>query len=172
MAGKKKKAKKKLDWRGQILLLGLFIMSIVFLPTTILLFFGMMPTVVAAVIGRGREGSRALTVGAMNFAGSFPFLLDIWTGENTIEQSGTMLFDPRTIVVMYCAAAVGYLVDWAVSGMVGNVMVQQAKSRITRIEELQADMEQRWGSEVTGDVPLDSQGFPVNDDLPEPGHKR
>lgn len=77
-----------------------------------------------------------------------------------------MLFDPRTIVVMYCAAAVGYLIDWAVSGLVGNILVQQAKSRIAAIDERQAAMVKRWGHEVTGEVALDEQGFPMDDDGP------
>ncbi len=160
----KKKRKKPMTWQAQVLLLFAFILSIVFLPTTILIFFGMLPTMVASFIGRGREGSRALTVGAMNFAGCFPFILDLWTSRNTVEQAVSMLFDPRTIVVMYCAAAVGYLIDWAVSGLVGNILVQQAKSRIAAIDERQAAMVKRWGPEVTGEVALDEQGFPLDDD--------
>lgn len=164
MAARKKK--RVITWREQVLMLGGFIASVVFLPSTILLFFGMLPTVVAALIQRGGSG-RALSVGVMNFAGCFPFLLQLWTSQNNIEQSISMLFDPLTIIVMYCAAGVGYLIDWGVSGVVGTLVVQQSKLRMDRIKEEQADLVEQWGIEVTGDVPVDWRGFPLDDEVAE-----
>ncbi len=141
-----------------------FIAMIVFLPTTIFLFFAMMPTLVASLVDRSGKGTRALTVGAMNLAGSTPFLLELWTGGHTAENALTLISNPRTIIVIYCAAGIGYLIDWAMSGIVATVMIQRSASRLKEIKKRQADLVERWGQEVTGLLPLDAYGFPFEKD--------
>lgn len=161
MADKKKakgrSSKKKLPVLG----IAGFIAAVIFMPTTILLFFGMLPTVAAGFIDRSGKGIKALTVGAMNLAGCTPFLLELWTGGHTADLSLEIISDPRTIIVIYCAAAMGYLVDWAVSGIVKSLLLQKAKSRTKEIKDRQSYLVKRWGREVTGELPLDAFGFPI-----------
>jgi hypothetical protein len=163
MAKKKvAKAKRRSDgkWSRRLLSAISFIAMIVFLPTSIFLFFSMMPTLVAGLVDRSGKGTRALTVGAMNLAGSTPFLFELWTGGHTAQNALALISNPRTIVVIYCAAGIGYLIDWAMSGIVATVMIQRSASRLKEIKKKQAELVERWGEEVTGLLPLDAYGFP------------
>jgi len=147
--------------RGQVLILFSLISAIIFMPTTIMLFLGMLPTLVAGLVDRSGKGTKALTVGSMNLAGCTPFLLDLWTIDHSSENALRIISDPRTIIVIYCAAGVGYLIDWAMSGIVGTIMVQRSGYRMKEIKKRQAALVERWGPEVTGKIPLDAYGFPI-----------
>jgi len=170
---KGRKKKKGISWQTQIILIFVLMAAIAAMPTTMLVFFGMLPTVVALFIDRTGEKTRALAVGAMNAAGCTPFILQLWTTNNSMEHAGMIITDPRTIIVMYCAAGVGYIIDWAISGLVGTVMVQRANARREQIAKYQAEMVERWGVEVTGEIPVDAYGFPLeSDDHPQNAGKK
>lgn len=164
MAGdKKQKSKKKgKSWSSQILLVFALLTMVIFMPTTILLLFGMLPTVVAAVVDR-KGGTRAITVGSMNLAGCIPFLLDLWTSGHTAANAVSLITNPSTIVVMYAAAAIGYMIDWALSGIIATIMIQRTTARLEAIRKRQDELIERWGPEVTGDIPVDPDGFPLDD---------
>jgi len=162
MAGKKKKQKKKISGKGQILGLVGLLTAIVFMPTTIMLMMGMIPTAVAAVIDKSGKGTKALTVGAMNLAGCTPFLIKLWTGGHTAELAVTLISDPRAMSIMYAGAGIGYLIDWAMSGIVGTIMLQRSTVRLKEIEARQAELVARWGREVTSEIMLDPYGFPID----------
>lgn len=157
----KKKRKRRGGWSAQLLGLFAFITAIVFMPTTIMLFLGMLPTLVAGLVDRSGKGTKALTVGSMNLAGCTPFLLDLWTTGHTAENAMAIISDPRTIIVIYCAAGIGYLIDWAMSGIVATVMIQRSGFRLKDIKKRQAALVEKWGQEVTGVLPLDAYGFPI-----------
>lgn len=154
--------KRGMSTSTRILLIFGLLTSIVFMSTTIILGIGMLPTIVAVFIDRTSERTRGLTVGAMNLAGCMPFLLKLWTGSGSAEQAFSIITDPRTVIVMYCAAGVGYVIDWAVSGLVSSIMVQAGTLRAQQIVKRQADLVQRWGREVTGDIATDQYGFPLD----------
>ena len=136
--------------------------AILFIPTTIVLVIGMLPTLVAVLVDRG-GGTRAVTVGAMNLCGCTPFLMDLWTTSHDTAFAVGLVTDPRTIIVMYAAAGIGYMVDWALSGIIATIMIQRATSRLNAIRVRQDEMIVRWGREVTGEIVLDSEGFPVEE---------
>lgn len=137
------------------------IMAAVFLPTTVLLLIGMLPTFVAALVDRSRRKTRAFTVGAINLAGCTPFLLEMWMEGQTFEKAISIVLDPTAIIVMYAAAAVGYMIDWAMVGIVASVLYQRGLARQEQITKRQKELVARWGHEVTGAVPLDEKGFPI-----------
>lgn len=168
MAKKKKKAGG--GRRGGTM--GLRIMAVaglatafVFMATTALLCIAMLPTLAAGLSDRIRGETRALTIGAMNIAGTTPFLLDLWSTGHNLDNALSIITDPRTIIVVYSAAGVGWIIDWAVAGMVATMMQQGGVKRLKDIKERQAALVERWGPEVTGDLPLDPYGFPV--EMPE-----
>lgn len=168
MAKKKSAAKKNKGSFGlQLMLVVGLLGSILFIPTTILLVIGMLPTLVAMLVDRG-GGTRAITVGSLNLCGCIPFLLDLWTTSHDVSFAVGLVTDPRTIIVMYSAAGIGYMVDWALSGMIATIMIQRATMRLSAIRVRQDEMIDRWGREVTGELLLDSEGFPP-DDLAPPG---
>ena len=153
-------AKKKIGWRGQILLIAGLITAILFSAMSIILAVGMIPTIVAAIVDRTQGRARALTVGAINLAGCAPFMIEIFKKGNNFQTAIEYIIQPRTIVVIYFAAAIGYLIDWAMTGIVSSIMVQKTKHRLKEIQKQQRELTERWGQEVTGTVPLDEFGFP------------
>lgn len=159
--GKKGAKKRRFGIRGLFLIIILMFAGIVFHPTTILLLIAMLPTIVALAVDRTTKGLQGLTVGAMNLAGTSPYLLRLWEGGQTLDLSLSIILKPQTIIVIYALAGAGYMLDWAVSGFVRTLMVQRAESRLKQIKKEQSEMVKRWGREVTGELVLDEWGFPI-----------
>lgn len=156
-----RKNRKALGWRGQVLLIAAMIAAVVFLPTTMILLVGMIPTVVAVLVDRTRERVKGMTVGAMNLAGCFPFIMDLWTSGHTPENAAQIAFQPLAITVMYAAAGLGYMIEWAMTGIVATFLTQKAIRRLQDIGVQQENLAARWGREVTGEIALDPYGFPL-----------
>ncbi len=155
------KRKNKSGWREQVFLTFLFITAVVFVPTTLMLTIGMLPAIVASFIDKSKEKMLGLTVGAMNLAGCTPFVLQLWTTSHTISGAVEILSDPLTIVIMYFAAAFGYMLEWSLTGMVVVFVTEKAKLRLDEIEKTQEDLVRKWGPEVTGKIKLGEDGFPL-----------
>lgn len=137
------------------------LMAAVFLPTTFLLFVAMMPTFVAWLVDRAKRKTKAITVGAMNLAGATPFLLDLWVHENSFDKAFDIVTDAKAIIVMYFAAALGYLIDWVMTGVIAGFLLQRGKVRAAAIKKRQKELVERWGREVSGEVEMDEYGFAV-----------
>lgn len=160
---KKKKAKTRIGWRTQLVLISALICSVVFSSMSVIMAVGMIPTIVCGVVDRSKYRLRTWTVGAMNFAGCAPFMMEVWKKGATIELSLKYISEPRTVVVMFFAASMGYVIDWAMTGMVSSIMVQRGKSRLKDIHKQQKELVERWGAEITGLIALDEFGFPKDD---------
>jgi hypothetical protein len=156
----KRRKKKSFGWKGQIFLILAMFACVIFSAMAVILAVGMVPTIVAAIVDRTEGRMRSLSIGAINFAGCMPFLIEVFKKGNNLETAITYISQPRTIVVMYFAAAMGYLINWAMAGIVSSVMVQRTKSRLKEIQKTQNELTTRWGPEVTGTIPLDEFGFP------------
>ena len=163
----KKKQKKSSAWKFHVLSAVGLMMGIVYSAMAIVFVVGMIPTLVCSIVDKSVHRTKTMTVAAMNFAGCVPFMLEVWKKGGGLDTAITYILEPRTIVVMYFAALMGYLIDWAVTGIVSSVMVQRGKARMIAIREHQKDLVERWGPEVTGNIPLDAYGFPIESALPE-----
>lgn len=158
---KKNRSKKKVKISFRWILVSVFSLAcmIMFLPTTFLLVAGLLPTFVAIVVDREPGKNKSFTIGAMNFAGCFPYLLGLWMKSNSMDLAIHYLGEPKTIIVMYGAAAIGYLINWAVTLGVSSVLVQRSRLRIKKIDEEKISLEERWGKKVNGQYDLDEFGF-------------
>lgn len=142
------KRKKGFGRKRNILLAMIIVVGIVFLPTSMILFIGMMPTMSAVILGTVRTKTRVSTIAALNLVGCMPFIIKLWAGENNFEASFTILMTPLTIVIIYGAAASAYLLDWAVTGVVSAYMYQKAERRIKAIDKRLAAVSEVWGAEA------------------------
>ena len=163
MAEKRAKRKSRLDWRGWILLTGLIAMGLVFLPTALVLVIGMMPTLIAGLVDRTPGRVKTLTVGAMNLAGCSPYLFRMWIAGQSMEAALEILTDPQNIIVIYFAACLGYMIEWALIGIVSSIVMQKAKFRVSVIEKEQKNLVASWGDEVAATYRLDEYGFRLDD---------
>jgi len=167
----KKKKKQNLTWRGQVMSICSLLAAIVFMPSTIIIFFGMIPTIIAVLFGKLSKQTRALTIGSINLAGCTPFLLRLWDTGHSVDNAIDIMTNPLSIVVMWGAAGMGYMIDSALSGIVGTLVADRAKVRIGNIKEYHRQIVEQWGEEVTGKHSLDTYGFAIDKKEKEPPDK-
>ena len=48
-----------------------------------------------------------------------------------------------------------------------TVMTQRSKIRLSDMDKRRKNLIERWGEEVTGDMPLDEYGFPLEQKQPD-----
>ena len=157
----KKKDKKKIGFKRLFLITALLGASIAFFSTTVVLLIGMVPTMVVYLVDTLPGKNKTFTIGVMNFSGCFPFLLQVWQHAGDVDFALRTLLDPVTIVIIYGAAGIGYIIDSVITIAVASILVQKSKVRLGKIEEEKTALETRWGAEVTGKFQLDESGFAV-----------
>lgn len=133
------------------------IAAVIFYPTTLVLMVGMMPTLVAFIVDRTRRKSKVIAVGAMNLAGCSPFILKLWMENNSIENAWSIVSDPRSIVVIYTLAVVGYMLEWALTGTIATILYQRGFARREEIDRRQIHLIDRWGQDVAGNIVFTAQ---------------
>ena len=160
----KKDGKKKVSIKIKLFYVFMLFMAAVFLPTTALLFIALMPTFAAVFVDKHNRQAKVITVGAMNLAGATPFLLELWSRGHSFENAFIIVTDAKALIVIYSAAALGYVIDWAATGLVMRILYQRGKMRIKAIDKRQKDLIERWGKEVSGKYRLDQYGFAIKED--------
>lgn len=161
--GGEKKAKKKVSGGAKVsvFMIGFVILGAVFMPSAALLCIGMLPTFVAMFADPKRAGTKVVTVGALNLAGCVPFLFKLWSEGHELDVALNIAMDPQAIIVMYAAAGAGYMIEWSMSSVVAAILYQRGLARQESIKKRQAELVNRWGAEVTGQLPLDHHGFAI-----------
>jgi hypothetical protein len=117
-------------------------------PLVLVVIPGMMPTLVALFVDRQRPRLLTYTVGVMNFAGVLPILLTLATGRLTMTAAGLALADPVTWMVMYGAAAAGWLIWGATPPLARLCLDLQASQRRRTLDALSKAIRQEWGDDV------------------------
>ena len=157
---RKNKNKKQVGgWQGRGLLIMGLMTAVVFLPTTMILVIGMLPTPAAILVDKSKRKIKVVSVGAMNLAACMPFILELWSLEHTFARSFEILTDPMSILIMYAGAAVGYIIDWSLTNVISVFLYERGKTRMVAIRKAQKDLLDRWGPEVKADSPLGADGF-------------
>jgi len=163
---KKNKAKKKkkfsiLSPKTILVLITIVTMIFLYMAPAILFFIGMLPTAVVYFIDTASGKSKTLTIGALNFAACFHYMMKIWTHHNPANIALEYLENPKTLIVIYLAAALGYMINYGVTVLVSSVLKQKSEIRLNKIEEAKKRLIERWGEKVDGKKPLDPLGFPI-----------
>lgn len=117
-------------------------------PAVIVMLIGMVPTVVALIIDRDPEKYTAMSVGAANFAGVVPFVVELLVGNPTMTHAFAMLTDVFVVVVMYGAAAAGWVLVFVLPPVAAVLLRMSADSKIARLRSEQAKLVAEWGREV------------------------
>ena len=120
---------------------------VIALPTMVILFFGLLPSVVAFIIDRTKGKSAAITVTGINLIGVFPFVMDLWKGGNTFDQALDML-DIFTMLVMYSAAGMGWLLFMTTPVIISSFVMVLQQRKIANLRKQQKELIEEWGPEV------------------------
>ena len=136
--------------RVSLVVVSLFLLpaGVLFLPTTLLLAVGLIPTFVALIVDRAPEKYAAITVGPMNLCGVLPAALELWQGSHTVEHALRLITDPLTLLVACSAAGVGWLVFYAVPPLVAGIIVAHHEQEIKRAGDHQEKLSAEWGEDV------------------------
>ena len=136
--------------RVSMIVVSLFLLpaGVLFLPTTLLLAVGLIPTLVALVVDRSPEKYAAITVGPLNFCGVLPAALELWQGSHTVEHTLRLITDPLTLLVACSAAGVGWLVFYVVPPLVAGIVVAHHEQEIKRARDHQEKLSAEWGEDV------------------------
>lgn len=120
------------------------------LPTVIVLCIGMIPTVVAYIIDTtpGRYATKC--VAGLNIAGVVPFLDRLWMSTNDVYSAIGIVTDVFAWLAFYVASGIGWLLFMSLPGIVASLKTYNATRRVNSLRERLVELEQEWGSEVTG----------------------
>ncbi len=110
----------------------------------------MLPSLFAFFTGVRGRGVRASTVAAMNLSGCVPFVFGLWAGGNDFETSLDIISNLQNVMIMYTAAAFGYMIDFVVTSLMSSFLYQKGRRRMKAIKERQKVIISLWGRGVAG----------------------
>ena len=138
-----------------LLLLALF--AVVAGPTLLLMVVGLVPTIVALIIDRSKQKSGAVCVGSINIIGVFPYIIDLWAGINTWHSSAEIISDVFTLLVMYSAAAFGWLLFLTLPSVISSFVMVLQQRKVAQLRGEQKDLIEEWGEDVAAIVEMQKE---------------
>jgi len=151
---------------GMLALFAALILMLVSMASLVLVVFGMLPTFVAALVDRSAQRFAFISVLAMNLAGVFPYLLDLWMGANNMSVAIDSLTDVFSLFTMYGSAALGWVLFIVTPPVVTTGMTFIAQRRVAILRASQKKLLAEWGNSV---AQLDDEPNPDNETDKEPG---
>jgi len=145
-------------WVKVLALIILFPFAAVLLPTTLVFFTMMAPTWVAYMTDRSKEKHLAATVGMLNFAGTLPAIITLWTRGQNHPVAMDLIGDVFVWVVAYGAASCGWLIFGFMPTVVGSYFRMTTQNRIRGLVKQQKALIAEWGHAVAegiGAIPPD-----------------
>lgn len=77
------------------------------------------------------------------------YIVKLWNAPEPFQAALEIITDPMAIIIMYSAAGVGYVLDWAMTGLSQTIGEQRARSRQNIIEKQQKKLIDQWGKDVS-----------------------
>ena len=118
------------------------------LPTVVLMALGLLPTIVAYIVDRREEKYAAYCVGGFNLSGVMPYLFSLWATGDSMHALGGILTSPFSWLVMYGAAALGWLANYWAPQVTMRIRRARDRSEVARLRRRQEQILEEWGPEV------------------------
>jgi len=118
------------------------------LPTVLLFALGLLPTIVAWIVDRREEKYAAYCVGGFNLSGVMPYLFLLWSTGDSMHALGAILTSPFSWLVMYGAAALGWLANYWAPQITMRVRRVRDRAEVARLRKRQEQILEEWGPEV------------------------
>lgn len=119
-------------------------------PALIVLVVGMVPTAVALSVDRDPKKLGAVSVAAMNFAGTSPYLVGMVLGDASLSHTLELITNVFVLAVIYGAAAAGWLLVMALPPVTTIVLRIISDARIDALRKEQSQLVEDWGEGVGG----------------------
>ena len=130
----------------------LAVLGVMYFPLTVLFCGCMLPAFVAALVDNKPDKTAGITVGAMNLAGTVPAWLELFSRGGQVEDAVAMLMMPKTLLIAYVAAGVGWMIYLQVPVLVSGILVKRNQRRLVEIERRQQDLVRKWGTRIAGEA--------------------
>src|ERR1043166_8387409 len=118
--------------------------GLLMIPTVIVLAVALVPTLVAFIMERGKGYYGGLTVGAMNLAGTSPYLADLWFKGHNVDAAVGIITNVFAWMMFYGAAMFGWAIYSTTPSIVSAYMTMTAGNRITSLRSQQRELVQKW----------------------------
>jgi hypothetical protein len=136
--------------RSKFLLYTLIVLPIgaMIIPTVVVLSVALVPTAVAFIMERKKGFYGGITVGALNLAGTAPYLADLWFKGHTVDAAIGIITSVLAWAAFYGSAAVGWAIYAVTPNLVSSFMAMTAGRQITTLRARQRELVQTWGPDV------------------------
>ncbi len=137
--------------RVKVVTLGVLVLLLIMavaLPTLVVFVITMLPSAVAWLVDRTDSKYAGLSVLGLNFAGMFPYMMDLWSGNHTMTGAFVIITDIFALVVIYGAAGVGWVIFMVVPPVVTSFMTILTEQRLEALRANQKRTIDEWGQEV------------------------
>lgn len=135
----------------------LLVLGVMYFPMTVLFCGCMLPAFVAALVDNKPDKTAGITVGAMNLAGTVPAWLELFSRGGRIEDALSMLLMPKTLLLAYGAAALGWIIYLQVPDLVSGMLVKRNQKRLGDIDRRQQELIRKWGARIAGEAQATSK---------------
>lgn len=153
-------------WVKVLVLILLFPFAALLLPTTLVMATMMGPTMVAYVTDRSREKHLATTVGLLNFAGTLPAIITLWSRGQTHPAAMDLIGDVFVWAVAYGAALAGWMIFGFMPSVVGSYYRMTTQARIKSLVRKQKALIAEWGHAVAEGVEFALPDVDEDEDAP------
>ena len=138
---------KRLLGKKWLLFTGL--LSIVFLPTMLVLAAFMLPTMAAVAVDRTKERYLAMGIGSLNFCGSLPAVVMLWEDGQSLAVAMGILGDVMLWLASYGASGLGWLIYLSAHPILASIYGATATQRMQGLRDRREKLLQLWGEAVT-----------------------
>lgn len=149
------------------LLISVTMIAVAF-PTIVVVGVAMLPAMASWVTDRTDQKYGFFCIGGLNFAGMFPYLMDLWSGNHNITGALNIVTDVFALAVIYGAAMAGWLVYTVIPPVITSFMTVLTERRLSALRANQRRIIDEWGDEVTLGVRAPGGGAPGRA-APQPG---
>ena len=139
-----------------LLLIGL--LSLIFLPTMLVLLVFMLPTLAALAVDRTKERYLALGIGALNFCGCLPAIVILWTEGQSLTTALSILGDVMLWLGPYCASAIGWLIYLSTKPIMASYYAATASQQLEALQSRRAELIEQWGDALAQHADLERPG--------------
>lgn len=146
--GKSAGGKKPSLIRNIGLLVAVVPLIFVFMPTVIFMGIALIPTLVALMVDKSARRYCGITVGALNFSGALPYLLDLWLKDHSVPHALTLLANVFNLMVILGASAFGWMLYVVTPLLVSGAMSFSSSNRTSNLKTKQQDLLAQWGPDV------------------------
>ncbi len=125
--------------------------GLLIVPAALIVLVGMLPTMVVAVLDRRGERFVTMCIGALNFAGLFPWLLRSMASGHDVGSAMAMLADPMLYGSCLLGAGIGFWVHRLGPGVAARLLRLRTGARVAQLKKANASLLEEWGIAVTLD---------------------